>query len=157
MAAKHEVTPSLARYRWAVASRTVAAVGLGYVLAALAPTLLALLLTHWGMARVDAVMLAGMLAFVVFTVVVIWAFACASARRLWWSLGTATVVLALLLWLVQAWAPPEPTATPGPPGAAQGSASGAAPRPASRNTSALNPVPTPAPAPQGHGAERTHA
>ncbi|WP_238947360.1 iron transporter [Vandammella animalimorsus] len=89
------------RYRLAVLSRTVAAVGLGYALSACAASLLALLL-HWaGMPRVDAVLLSNMLAFVLYATALLWSFACASAWRTWCGLGAPALASALALWAVQ--------------------------------------------------------
>ncbi|RMX00964.1 iron transporter [Allofranklinella schreckenbergeri] len=89
------------RYRLVVFSRAVAGIGLGYVLAALASSLLALLLPVLGMHRADAVTLAGMLAFILYACTLVWTFACANAWRVWWVLGGGALGAALLLWLAQ--------------------------------------------------------
>lgn len=89
------------RYRLAVAARALAGVGLGYALASLAASLLALLLPKLGMHRADAVTLAGMLAFILYACTLVWTFACANAWRVWWVLGGGALGAALLLWLAQ--------------------------------------------------------
>lgn len=91
------------RYRLAVAARALAGVGLGYALASLAASLLALLLPKLGMHRADAVTLATMLAFLLYAGVVLWAFASASGWRVWRGLGAGVLVCAGLLWWVQTW------------------------------------------------------
>lgn len=92
-------TQELTRYRWAVCSRTVAAFAGGYVLSAAFAAALGLVCVQWwGMARADAVTLSTMLSFVVFAVAVLWAFACANARRAWVGIAVPSVVLGLLAW-----------------------------------------------------------
>lgn len=85
-----------ARYRWAVASRAVAAIGGGYTVAALATGCLSLALTHGaGMARAEAVVTATLLSFLWFALAVIWVFAADSAWRAWAGLIVPAAVLAL--------------------------------------------------------------
>lgn len=86
-----------------MAARALAGVGLGYALASLAASLLALLLPKLGMHRADAVTLATMLAFLLHAGVVLWAFASASGWRVWRGLGAGVLVCAGLLWWVQTW------------------------------------------------------
>ena len=66
--------------RWGVLSRTVAAVGGGYALAALLAMECAVALP---MARLDAVLVGMMLGLLAFAGVVIWVFAARSAARAW--------------------------------------------------------------------------
>ena len=87
------------RYRWAVVSRTIAAFGAGYVLSAAFAAALGLGCVQWaGMARADAVTLSTMLSFVVYALAVLWAFACANARRAWVGILAPALVLGLLAW-----------------------------------------------------------
>ncbi|PVZ26138.1 Protein of unknown function [Pseudomonas sp. URIL14HWK12:I9] len=78
------------RYRLAVTSRIVAAIVGGYLVAVLAS-----LCVSWGlpMARLQAVMTAMMISFVVWLVAVIWCFACASATRAWLGVGLGALLL----------------------------------------------------------------
>lgn len=82
----------LLRYRLAVASRAVAAIGGGYLLAAAATTVLSLVLP---LSRAEAVVTATLLSFLVYACAVIWVFAAATAWRAWIGLAIPTVVLAL--------------------------------------------------------------
>lgn len=85
----------MARYRWAVVSRALAAVAGGYGLSAAFAAAFGLACAHWcGMGKADAVTLSTMLSFVVFAVAVLWAFACRSAWRAW--LGIALPALMML-------------------------------------------------------------
>lgn len=80
------------RYRGGVAARAVTAIGGGYLLAA---TSMALLVRLLPMARADAVILATMLAFVVYLCAVLWVFAVASAWRALLGIGTLCVLFTL--------------------------------------------------------------
>lgn len=80
------------RYRLGVASRAVAAIVGGYMLAAAATALLALTLP---MARVDAVLTATLLSFTVYVCAVIWVFAARDALRAWLGIGIPTLLLGL--------------------------------------------------------------
>lgn len=84
------------RYRLGVAVRAVAAIGGGYLLAALASSLLALLLP---LTRADAVTLATMLAFVIYPCTVLWVFATASAARACLGVLGASALAGAALWL----------------------------------------------------------
>ncbi|AKQ56516.1 membrane protein [Bordetella hinzii] len=86
----------LLRYRLAVASRAVAAIGGGYVLASAAAACLAVWLP---LPRVDAVVTAQMLSFVVYACAVIWVFATYSAWRAWAGVMAPALLLAGLYWL----------------------------------------------------------
>lgn len=91
--------PGLAHYRLAVASRALAAIGGGYVLATACAGALALALPPLGMARPDAVLTATMLAFVAHAVAAMWAFGCASAWRAWAGIAAPTLLAGLpVLW-----------------------------------------------------------
>ncbi len=81
----------LLRYRLAVASRTVAAIGGGYALASAAAACLAVWLP---LPRVDAVVAAQMLSFVVYACAVIWVFATYSAWRAWAGVMAPALLLA---------------------------------------------------------------
>ena len=90
---------ALARYRWAVASRVVAAALGGYGLSAAFAAMLGLVLVRWvGMAKADAVTLSTMLSFVVFMVAALWVFACRSAGRAWCGVAVPAVALAVGAW-----------------------------------------------------------
>ncbi len=95
-------TLSLARYRWAVASRSIAALFGGYALAAAWAICMSLWLQRFGMARMDAVTTAGILSFVVQVCAVIWVFAVTSMRRAWAGILIPTALLALGAWLAGA-------------------------------------------------------
>lgn len=86
----------LARYRWAVVSRIIAAVFGGYALASATAAGLAVWLP---MARIDAVVTASMLAFVAYTIAVMWVFAARNTWRAWAGILVPTVLLAGLFWL----------------------------------------------------------
>jgi hypothetical protein len=90
------MTPTTWRYRGAVASRAVAAIGGGYVLTSIAIALIALALP---LPRADAVTLATLLSFVVYTCAILWVFATSSATRAWGGIVAVTAVLSALLWL----------------------------------------------------------
>lgn len=75
--------PELLRYRWAIASRAVAAIFGGYFLSALFCASAGLALIHLDVSRLNAVMTATMLAFVVHAIAAIWAFRARSATRAW--------------------------------------------------------------------------
>lgn len=84
-------------YRLGVASRSVAAIVGGYVLAALVTMLLSVSLP---MARSEAVMTATLLSFAIYTCAVLWAFATRSALRAWLGLAIpAAVIAAILQWM----------------------------------------------------------
>ncbi len=93
------VARSLARYRWAVASRCLAASVGAYALAAAAAAFLAQLLLRDGVGRSDAVAIATMLAFVLQLCGAIWVFAVASAWKAWGGIVVPAALLALGLWL----------------------------------------------------------
>ncbi len=88
------------RYRAGVASRAVAAIGGGYLLAALCTQALALGLP---MSPVDNVVAATLTGFVLYAVAVMWVFAAPSATRAWLGLGGACALAALALALLRAY------------------------------------------------------
>lgn len=90
--------PSLGRYRVQVASRSVAAIGGGYVLAATSAAAGALGFQLLGLSRPDATLAATMLSFVIYAIAAMWAFGCASAGRAWSGIGLPAVVLGVLTW-----------------------------------------------------------
>ncbi|PHV31854.1 hypothetical protein CSQ94_18565 [Janthinobacterium sp. BJB312] len=84
-------------YRLGVASRSVAAIVGGYVLAALVTMLLSVSLP---MARSEAVMTATLLSFAIYTCAVLWVFATRSALRAWLGLlMPAAVIATILQWM----------------------------------------------------------
>lgn len=85
-----------ARYRLAVASRAVAAIGGGYVLAALCGAALSLLLP---LVRVEAVLTGTLASFVVYTCAVMWAFAARTAWLAWAGLAVPSAVAGAAVWL----------------------------------------------------------
>jgi hypothetical protein len=82
-----------ASYRFAVASRVIAAVFAGYLLAALSSVFVGLALP---MPRGQAVVSGMMLSFLVYLVAVLWCFACRSAWRAWCGLLLPALVLAAI-------------------------------------------------------------
>ncbi|MCW5296592.1 DUF3649 domain-containing protein [Herbaspirillum lusitanum] len=90
------LNPAL-RYRLAVASRAVAAIGGGYALSAAVAALLAVVLP---MHPAEAVITATLLSFIVFCCAVLWVFAARTAWRAWGGIVAPGVLLGLGL-LVQ--------------------------------------------------------
>lgn len=86
------VLSSAARYRWAVASRAVAAIAGGYLVSALAAMAMALYLP---LPRAEAVLAGTLSSFAVYACVVIWVFAVRSAWRAWGGLSLAVLILGL--------------------------------------------------------------
>lgn len=85
--------PTMAHYRWAITSRALAAVLGGYAVSALFCAAAGLSLLHTGTSRLDAVMTATMLAFVVHALSAIWSFRARSASRVWVGIGIAAALL----------------------------------------------------------------
>ncbi|MDO9002579.1 MAG: DUF3649 domain-containing protein [Aquabacterium sp.] len=83
-----------ARERWAVASRALAAILGGYVIAALFTGALAMYLPG---SRLEATLTAMMLSFAVYACAVIWVFSARSAWRAWWGLAVPAAVLGALI------------------------------------------------------------
>lgn len=94
---RRKAVVSLGRYRWAVASRALAALAGGYALASATAAGVGLALARSGSSSVDAVLWASMLAFVVHAMAALWAFGCASARRAWLGIGIPAALLAALV------------------------------------------------------------
>lgn len=84
------------RYRGGVAARALAAIGGGYVLTSIVSALLALALP---LPRADAVTIATLLSFVVYTCAILWVFATTSALRAWGGILACSAVLGAILWL----------------------------------------------------------
>lgn len=94
--------PDLKSYRRQIAARAVAALLGGYALGSATAACLGAALAALGMARLDAVMAATMLGYVLMAGAAIWAFSCASARRACWGIAApALALLPLALWLTQ--------------------------------------------------------
>lgn len=86
-------------YRLAVASRAIAAIFAGYLLASLASVCLA----HWlPLARAEAVVMSMMLSFLVYLGAVLWCFACRSAWRAWAGLSIPCAILGAV-WCCERW------------------------------------------------------
>ena len=83
-------------YRLAVASRVLAAVFGGYLVAALASVSFSLWLP---VARAEAVVIGMMTSFLVYLLAVIWCFACGSAWRAWFGVMVPGLMLAAVLGL----------------------------------------------------------
>lgn len=88
--------PSPIRYHGAIASRTVAAVAGGYLLACAISIGIGLMLLRCGMAPTAAVITANMLAFIAYATAALWAFACANAARAWIGIAVPTLLFAAL-------------------------------------------------------------
>lgn len=84
-----KIDPSF-RYRFGIASRGIAAIVGGYGLAASATAWLALLLP---LSRVDAVITATLLSFIVYTCAVLWVFAARNAWQAWLGIVVPTVLM----------------------------------------------------------------
>ena len=79
-----------ARFRWAVASRTAAALFGGYLVTYASAALLTVVLP---MSRINRAVTASLLSFVVWTAVAVWVFAARSAWRGWWTVLAAGAVM----------------------------------------------------------------
>jgi len=90
--------------QWGIASRVVAAIGGGYVLASLMSIVLARSLP---LPSATAVMTGMLLSFLFYACAVLWVFAARSAGRAWAGLLAPGLVLALLAWWLGP-APPTP-------------------------------------------------
>jgi hypothetical protein len=84
----------ICRCRLGVASRVMAAIGGGYVLAAVATGLVAVLLP---LPPAEAVMTATLLSFSLRACAVLWVFAVGSALHAWTGVAVPTIVLGALL------------------------------------------------------------
>lgn len=84
-------------YRWAVASRVLAAVAGGYTLCSVATVLLALL---WPLPQAEAVAASTMLSFTLYTAIIVWIFAVKRLKTVWLGLLAASLVCTVLSWLL---------------------------------------------------------
>ncbi len=85
---------------WRVALRVAGGLGGGYAFTAALVSLLSAALTLAGQARSEAVVLAAMLGFVVYLLVLLWAFSMRSLLRLWTALAGGTgLLMAATAWL----------------------------------------------------------
>jgi len=84
-----------ARYRLSVASRVVAAAVVGYAFTSTATVLLALL---WPLPRAEAVLAATMLSFMLYALVIVWAFSVKRVGHVWIVLSATTVIVAAVTW-----------------------------------------------------------
>jgi hypothetical protein len=84
------------RWRAGVASRAVAAVGGGYLLAAIADTAMAVWLP---LHRAEAVITATLASFILYLCAVLWVFAARTALRAWVGILVPTTFLAAALWM----------------------------------------------------------
>lgn len=91
-----------AAYRWAVLLRVLVSCVGGYVLTGLVCSVLAqmLALTGW-MQRANAVLLTTLTSFVLYTVVVLWAFHVPSVRRVCAVFGGGIALSGLALWALK--------------------------------------------------------
>ena len=91
-------SPSLARYRMQVLSRTLAAAGGGYVLMSSSGFVLARAFAASGLSRPDAVMGATLIGFILFCIAAMWCFGTRSARRAWAGTVLPSLALIGLVW-----------------------------------------------------------
>lgn len=98
-----KATPGITpRERWRVASRVVAAFGLGYAFTWLFTAAVAVVAPAWfRTGRAPAVFIATQWSFMVYTLVVIWAFSVRRVGTVWWVLAAASAVCAGLLALLR--------------------------------------------------------
>lgn len=97
---KHHTVPPA--YRWGIASRVLAACCGGYGVAAVSSSVLALALPHLSaLTRADAVLVATLLSFVIYTVAALWVFRARTALRAWIGLGVVCAFCAGALVLLQ--------------------------------------------------------
>jgi len=92
------MTPVSWRYRGAVTSRAIAAIGGGYLLTSIASALLALAFGST-LPRADAVTIATLLSFVIYTCAILWVFATTSATRAWRGIAIVCALLGAVQWL----------------------------------------------------------
>ena len=84
-----------ARYRWAVASRVVAAFVGGYVLSSLLLLLLALV---WPLPRAEAIGASTMVSFILYALIIIWAFSVKRLRTVWLGILSSSLLCGALVW-----------------------------------------------------------
>lgn len=81
--------------------RIVGAVAGGYALTSIVTVLLALVLVLFGLSRSEATVLAMMLGFLVYLLVLLWAFSVQSLATLWLALLTSSGSAVLTLWALR--------------------------------------------------------
>lgn len=86
-----------AKYRWSIASRTLAAIGGGYALTSLITLALSLALPWIGVGGAEAVQLTTLLSFPLYAAIVIAAFHARSATRVWVNLAAAAAPCILII------------------------------------------------------------
>ena len=80
--------------------RVTGAVAGGYAVTAVGVTTAGAGMARLGMARSEAVVLAAMLGFIVYLLLLLWGFSVPSLARLWLRLGASATVLTILLYLL---------------------------------------------------------
>lgn len=86
-----------ARYRWAVASRVLAAFVGGYVLSSLLLVLLSLI---WPLPQAEAIGASTMLSFIIYPLIIIWAFSIKRLRTVWLGMLFSGLLCFVLVWLL---------------------------------------------------------
>ncbi len=89
---------AMARYRWMVASRCIAAIFGGYALTSAITVFLSLALPG---PRAEVVVLASLLSFLFYLLAILWVFAAKTAWQAWLWILLPTVVLAALSYLIK--------------------------------------------------------
>lgn len=87
-------------HRAGVVMRVLGAVFGGYALTALTVAAAAALLARLGMARAEAVVLAAMLGFVAYLLLLLWGFSVRSVTRLWLALAAGAAAMAVSLYFL---------------------------------------------------------
>ena len=77
--------------------RTLAAVAGGYAVANIVPVAL---IAGWGLARVDAALVALQLSFLIYAGAVMWAFGARSVRSAWMGVIVVVVLASIVVWTV---------------------------------------------------------
>lgn len=86
--------------RWSIFSRVMAAILGGYLFTSIVIALLAIVLPG---SRVEAVLTAMLLSFLIYACVVMWVFACRSASRAWTGILLSSLVMGSLLLIHWSW------------------------------------------------------
>lgn len=84
-----------ARYRWAVASRVLAAFVGGYILSSLLLLLLALV---WPLPQAEAIAASTMISFILYALIIIWAFSAKRLRVVWLGMVSSSLLCGALVW-----------------------------------------------------------
>lgn len=99
---KSDLDENSARYRWMVASRALAAIVGGFVLTSLITAVLSLLLPRiTATPKAEAVLIATLISFVLWTCIVLWIFTARSARRVWVGIALPSALLGLALYALR--------------------------------------------------------